>query len=302
MTSGDVSFGVPRGIDMDEVVYARHGRAPLLARVFRPRGPGPFPAVVQVHGGVWCELDRQKDSAHNITMAQSGVVVAAIDFRMPPEAAYPASLADINYAVRWLKAHAADFGSRPELVGLMGTSSGGHQAMLAAMRPRDPRYAALPLPPESPGSPGVDAAVPYVALCYPAIDPLARYRHALTMEKEGGDWGRKYAQRILPRHHRYWGNEEAMAEGNPLMALERGEALELPPVVCVQSTGDNAHPRPALERFAELYRRAGGDIDVHFFEHGESDFLPIDPPSEASVAATRKLVEFIRRHAAVAGR
>jgi acetyl esterase len=252
---------------------------------------------VQVHGGVWCELDRQKDSAHNITMAQAGVVVAAIDFRMPPEAGYPASIADINYAVRWLKAHAAEFASRSELVGLMGTSSGGHQAMLAAMRPRDPRYAAVPLPK---GSPDFDAAVPYAVLCYPAIDPLARYRHALRMEKEGGDWGRKFAQRILPRHHRYWGDEAAMAEGNPLLALERGEAVDLPPVICVQSTGDNAHPRPALERFAELYRQAGGDIAVHFFEHIESDFMPIDPSSQASVGATRKLVEFIHRHASAA--
>ena len=72
-------------------------------------------------------------------------VVAALDFRMPPVAGYPASLADINYATRWLKSRAGEYKARADRIGMIGISSGGHQAMLAAMRPRDKRYAAIPL-------------------------------------------------------------------------------------------------------------------------------------------------------------
>src|SRR5438132_539940 len=94
-------------IRIEDVEYVRHGDKPLLARLFKPRGSGPFPLVVELHGGAWCRGDRLNDTAINEPLAKSGVVVAALDFRMPPEAPYPASLADTNYAIRWPKTRAA---------------------------------------------------------------------------------------------------------------------------------------------------------------------------------------------------
>ena len=91
-----------------------------------------------------------------MALAKSGIVVLAIDFRMPPPHRYPASIADIHYATRWLKAHAGEFGSRRDLVGGLGTSSGAHQLLLSFLKPNDPRYAALPLP----EAPGEDASLP----------------------------------------------------------------------------------------------------------------------------------------------
>ncbi|MGH7966353.1 MAG: alpha/beta hydrolase, partial [Candidatus Binatia bacterium] len=85
-------------IDIEDVEYLRHGDTLLLARLFKPRGQGPFPLIVELHGGAWCMGDRLMDVGINEPLAKSGVVVVAIDFRMPPVAPYPASLADINYA------------------------------------------------------------------------------------------------------------------------------------------------------------------------------------------------------------
>ena len=130
-------------IDVEDVEYLRHGDKPLLARIFRPRGNGPFPLIVDLHGGAWCVSNRESDTIINEALAKSGVVVAALDFRMPPDASYPGSMADINYAIRWLKTRATSLGSRPDLVGVLGVSSGAHQAMLGAMRPADARYAAI---------------------------------------------------------------------------------------------------------------------------------------------------------------
>ena len=140
--------------DVDDVEYLRHGDKPLLARVFRPRGAGPFPALVECHGGAWCLSDRTTERLRHEAMASQGIVSIALDFRSGNEDPYPASVQDINYAVRWAKHRADELKTRPDLVGLSGQSSGGHLAMLVAMRPHDPRYAAIPLA----GAPAHDAA------------------------------------------------------------------------------------------------------------------------------------------------
>src|SRR5712671_4198311 len=139
-------------IRVEDVEYQRQGGQALLARLYRPAGTGPFPAVVQVHGGAWVNKDRTDNDFIARAFAESGILVASLDFRMPPDAPYPASLADINLGVRWLKARARTYGSRPDWVGLFGTSSGGHQVLLAAMRPDDPR-------PRREGAPAAGAGV-----------------------------------------------------------------------------------------------------------------------------------------------
>ena len=276
-------------ISVEDVEYIRHGDKPLLARLFKPHGQGPFPLIVELHGGAWCLGDRLMDVAINKPLAQSGVVVAALDFRMPPEASYPASLVDINYAIRWLKTQAPALGSRPDLVGILGSSSGGHQAMLLGMRPRDPRYAALPLPA---GAPAVDASVRCVVPCWPVIDPLARYHYAQKL-KAGGKPYPELADLVLPLHDKYWKTEEAMAEGNPVLALERGERVELPPVLYIQGTNDKAHPRVDLDRFVAQYRKAGGQVQLELFEGEAEGFVIRNPASLASARAVEKIIEFV---------
>ena len=115
-------------IDVEDVEYVRHGAKPLLARVYKPRGAGPFPVIIDLHGGAWTKKDRMSDVSTCEPLAKSGITVVALDFRMPPEAKYPASIADVNYAVRWCKANAKDLKSRPDMIGILGVSSGGHQA------------------------------------------------------------------------------------------------------------------------------------------------------------------------------
>jgi acetyl esterase len=278
-------------IDVEDVEYLRHGDQPLLARLFKPRGQGPFPLIVELHGGAWNLGDRLMDAAINEPLAQSGVVVAALDFRMPPVASYPASLADINYAIRWLKTRAPAWGSRPDWVGVLGSSSGAHQAMLAGMRPHDPRYAALPL---AAGAPAVDARLRCVVLCWPVIDPLARYRYAKQL-KAGGKPYPELVDLVLPLHDKYWQTEAAMAEGNPVLALERGERVDLPPVLYLQGTNDIAHPRVDLDRFVAQYRKAGGQVELELFEGEAEGFIIRHPSSPAAGRALEKITEFVHQ-------
>jgi acetyl esterase/lipase len=276
--------------DVEDVEYLRHGDTPLLARLFRPQGAGPFPALVELHGGAWCLGDRLQDTSINEQLARNGILVAALDFRVPPAASYPGSAVDINYGIRWLKTQAAKLSSSADMVCTFGISSGGHMAMLLGMRPQDPRYSAIPV-----AGTAVDAKVRGVIMGAPVIDPLGRYRYARQLKESGKPYP-EFVDLVLPLHDKYWKTEEAMAEGNPVLALERGERVELPPVLYIQDSRDIVHPRPQLERFVELYRKAGGQVDLQLSEGAADAFEHRDPSSPTALRTVETMVAFIREH------
>jgi acetyl esterase/lipase len=278
-------------IDIEDIEYIRHGDKPLLARVYKPRGTGPFPLIIDLHGGAWCKKDRTSDAGTDEPLAKSGVVVVALDFRMPPDGSYPAPLADINYAIRWCKSRASVWGASANRVGILGVSSGGHQAMLAAMRPADARYTVLQMP----GNEAVDATVRCAVMCWPVIDPLGRYQYAKSLQSGTDVKLKKAADEWVVCHDKYWAGEAAMAEGNPTLALERGEKVAMPPVLYLQGTADVAHPIPNRERFIAAYRKAGGRVELHLFDGVGEAFITNDPDSLAARDAIDKIIEFVHR-------
>jgi acetyl esterase len=279
----DVAITVTHEIETRDLEYRRAEDGPLLARLYQPKGTGPFPALIEVHGGAWAGGDRLNNAPLDEALAKSGIVVLAIDFRMPPQHRYPASIADIHYATRWLKAHAIEFSSRADLVGGLGTSSGAHQLLLSALKPSDPRYAELPLA----GAPGIDAGLPYLVLCWPISDPLARYR----MVKEKG------RTPLIQSHDAYWASEAEMAEGNPLRIVEAGEAASLPPAILLQGTGDDNVTPDMADRFTTAWRAKGGAIELHKFESQPHTFVMRDPTSDASLRACELARDFVLRQA-----
>ncbi|MCW5770061.1 MAG: alpha/beta hydrolase [Rhodospirillaceae bacterium] len=293
--------GAEREMDftVEDVEYLRHGDKPLLARLFRPKGKGPFPAVVELHGGAWSQFDRTRGKSVHEALAKSGFVVASLDFRQGAEGAYPLSVADIHYGLRWLKANAQTFDIAPDRVGISGNSSGGHLAMLVAMRPEDPGYAAIPLPA---GAPQVDAAVRCIVMLWPVINPLGRYRHVLRLKAQGN--APEWVERVIDAHHAYWKTEEAMSIGSPMLALERGEKLAMPPALWIQSTQDDVHnyrdedsdfPGGEAERFAANYRKAGGAIELEYFD-APPLFTTVHPTLPESIASLQTIVAFFRKH------
>ena len=284
--------------DMQDVEYLRHGDKPRLARVFKPRGEGPFPCLVDLHGGAWCVNDRTGERVRHEFLAGHGCTVVALDFRNGRDGAYPGSVADINYGVRWAKLHAKELKTRPDLVGISGQSSGGHLAMLVAMRPHDPRYNSIPLPA---GWPAQDATVKCVVLSWPVINPLGRYRYAKRNAASANPPA--WPPGIVERHDQYWGSEANMAEGNPMLALERGEKLTLPPAVWFQGKGDILHDYTDEDagatvseapRFVANYRKAGGDIALHYFD---SDRKPGHSPDLTKIGDTfAQMLAFVGTH------
>jgi acetyl esterase len=268
-------------IRTEDLEYHRPaGFAPLLARYYRPDGPGPFPAVLEVHGGAWTSGDRLNNVAIGQCLAAHGIVVLSIDFRMPPAVRYPETVADVNFGIRFLKANAERFATRTDLVGGLGTSSGGHLLLLNALRPRDSRYAAFPLP-------GVDASLAFAVVCWPVADPLARY-HAVRERAN---------ERLVEAHHQFWPSEEAMGEGNPQLILERGEAVERPPALIMQGTADDNLTPDMAANFAAAYTKAGGSISFHRFAGQPHAFIARDPAAPDAVRALSLIADFIHHQA-----
>ncbi len=262
----------------EDLEYGRIDGTPLIARLYRPRGAAGFASAVNVHGGAWVANDRLQMDVINEAVAASGTAVLALDFRMPPVAAYPASISDINLGIRWLKANIEKFGGSTRRIGGIAGSSGGHQLWLNVMRPHDPRYSAHRLAGD------VDASLDFVVVCWPISDPVARYRMARETVNE----------RLVKNHDAYFLTEAAMAEANPQTILERGEAKNLPPALIIQGTADNNVTPDMPDRFVAAYTRAGGKITLRKFEGQPHTFIVLNPTSAASVEAIGLIVDFVR--------
>jgi acetyl esterase len=278
-------------VTTEDIEIYRHGDRPMIVRLIRPDGAGPFPAILDMHGGCWNNGGPGECSVRGEVFARAGMASVALDFRQAADI-YPSSLEDINYALRWLKAHAGELRLDAGRIGILGQSSGGHLAMLAAMRPNEPRYAALPLDTEAPNT---DASVRCVGMMWPVINPLSRYRRVVGLRAAGDPPA--WVADLPERHDTYWVTEDNMEEANPMLALERGEAVEILPAIWFQGTPDPVHDyRDAEssldlnepERFAENYRKAGGTIEFTHVEQG----------SRSDPALLGPLVRFFRQHLA----
>ena len=231
----------------------------LMARVYQPQGPGPFPTVLDLHGGAWRRKDRLAEEPMDRAIASSGVLVVAIDLRLSEEAPYPASVQDANYGVRWLKSKAAEWNGDPSTIGVYGSSSGGHVAQLLALRPRDPRYSAIALP----SAPNLDASIAYMASRSPISDPYARFQQAERMKREG----------MIENSRIYFNPWDTIYEGNPQLILERKEPVTLTPMLIMQGALDDNVLPAVQEKFAATYKAAGGVCELTVFENSEHEWV-----------------------------
>jgi len=267
-------------VDVRDIEYQSLAGKPWLARIYQPKGSGPFSTIVDVHGGAWHNGDRTNNAGIDEALAARGILVAALDFRQPPEAGYPASVCDINLAVRWLKTHAAEFNGTTA-VGAFGNSSGGHLVVLSALRPRHPSYSALPLP----NHPEINARLAYVISAWPVIDPLYRFRYAKEINN----------QEHVKAHIEYWRTEEAMAEGSPQTIIEQDEQVDLPPILMLLKANDRNHPLEMQERFIASYRKRGGAIEVQTFDGLPEHRMVPSPSQPDTMRAIDTITAFIRR-------
>lgn len=119
------------------IAYGTGGGEKLLLNLARPvEGQGPFPAVVFIHGGAWQGGNKDLHSPQIKELAARGYVALSIGYRLAPKHPHPAQIEDCKCAVRWLRAHAADYRVDPERIGAVGLSAGAHLAMILGVMDR----------------------------------------------------------------------------------------------------------------------------------------------------------------------
>ena len=251
----------------------------LMARIYQPKGPGPFPTVLDLHGGAWNRKDRFAEEPMDRALAASGLLVVAVDLTIAPEAPYPACILDANWSVRWLKANAGKWNGDGSKIGVYGSSSGGHVAELLALRPHDPRYGAIPLA----NAPNVDASVAWVAMRSPVSNTFARYQNAERRKNEG----------MIKNNKVFFSPWETIHESNPQEILERKEKVTLPPLLIMQGALDDNVLPEMQQKFAETYRASGGSCDYRLFENSVHEWVAEPGPQTDKARDVAK--EFIAR-------
>jgi acetyl esterase len=252
-------------ITVREVEFRRTaaGRT-LMARIYQPQGAGPYPTLLDLHGGAWNAKDRHAEEPMDRALASSGVLMVAIDMTLAPEAPYPACVQDANYGVRWLKMNAPSWNGDPSKVGIYGSSSGGHVAELLAMRPRDARYNAIPLA----SAPHLDATVAYVAMRSPISNPYARFQNAEKLKRDS----------MVKNHTTFFKPWDTIHESNPQEILERHESVTLVPLLIMQGALDDNVLPAVQERFAATYKAVGGECQYELFEGCEHEWVATPGP------------------------
>lgn len=252
-------------ITVTDVEFRRNasGRM-LMARVYRPAGPGPFATVLDLHGGAWNGKDRHAEEPMDRSLAQSGLLVVAVDMTLAKEAPYPAAVQDANYAVRWLKWKAPSWNGDTSKLGIYGSSSGGHVAELLAMRPTDPRYNAIRLP----EAPTLDARIAWAAMRSPISDTVGRFENAK----------RRGAAGMVTNNTTFFNPPETIHESNPQEILDRHERVNVVPMLIMGgSLDDNVLPE-FQKTFAASYKAAGGDIQFELFEGAVHEWVAEEGP------------------------
>lgn len=253
-----------------DVVYSEPGGEKLRMDIYRPEGEGPHPAVLLVHGGGWLGGSKAGHQGTGEWLARNGYVACSIDYRLAPQYPYPAALDDCQRAVRWVRAHAREYGINPKRVGALGDSAGGHLVALIGVRDtRDnsdrelARFSSRP-----------DAVVPY----YGAFE-LVRM------------WKIEMAHKPLTA----WlggppeGYEKVYRAASPTEGITR----KAPPFLILHGNKDTVNPEEQSHLLHEALRRHGVESTLVIIEGGGHGWAPDSPQGKQTEAV---VLPFLAKH------
>ena len=228
-----------------------------------PESRGPVPVVVFLHGGGWRLGSRhtagpmyRSSPTPFERMAQAGIAVAGVDYRLSGEATFPAQLHDAKAAVRWLRARAAELGIDPDRIAAWGESAGGHLAELLGLVDD----AALE------GDVGVDGHSSRVVAVVAWYAPSDIAAVATDTGNDPADPSTREAQLLgapavdVP---------ELAAQASPITHVSPGS----PPFLLLHGRDDRFIPCAQSERLAAALEAAGADVELHLLDGADNMWL-----------------------------
>jgi alpha-L-fucosidase 2 len=227
------------------VEYSNVGGESLKLDACVPDGPGPFPAVILVHGGGWNSGDKEGGSHRSLIAPMEDPLLAggfawfSINYRLAPKHSFPAPIDDVEASIRWLKAHAAEYRVDPRRIALAGESAGGHLVALAGVSD-DPSLR-------------VAAVVDF----YGPIDLLAKVRAAAGKLEPGlaGLFGGATLDEVIAAR---------LQAASPINFVRPG----LPPFLLLHGTADKSVPFENSVNLQAKLRAVGNTCDLIVIPNG----------------------------------
>lgn len=230
-------------------IYAEVEGERLRLDIYRPKEmpPGPRPAVIQIHGGGWLAGSRYEQGIPLLNhMASLGWVGFNIDYRLSPEATWPAQIVDVKRAIAWVRENAEELGVDPDRIAITGGSAGGHLTALAALTENDPAF--------QPGFEDSDtwvmAAVPFYGI-YDMTNANNHYYPELR------DWA---FEKVLFKQP-FAENRELYRSASPIERVHPGA----PPFLVIHGERDTLVPVGDARDFVAVLREVSGN-DVRYVE------------------------------------
>ena len=268
------SCGTPKVGAKRDISFGTAGGEQLLLDVFypQPKAAAPRPALIWVHGGGWTEGSKAAFADGARALAQLGYVCFSINYRLAAKGhnVWPAQLDDVQRAVRWVRAHAEDYGIDPQRIGALGHSAGGHLvACLGTRETRDNSDALLA---------SYSSRVTCVVDMSGPVDLINR-ENALGDEVVRNLLGGTPAER-----------PEAARDASPLFHVDANSA---PFLILHGQLDELVHPHQA-ERLAAALRAAGIEAKLVIFK----DEGHVLTKKENSDRLIRETLEFLKKHLA----
>ena len=242
----------------ETIAYGRAAGAVHEAELYAPRlGDADLGrAIVMVHGGAWSSGDRHAPAVLCQHFAAAGFTVLSLDFRDGRQGKHPCALQDVVAGIRYVRANAAALAVAAAEIGLVGCSSGGHLALLAALQPDAPTHrGTLVAVADDWQDVDVSAQVGAVAALWPVSDPRVRFEYALRVGRE----------ELVAAHRRYFRDEAHMVQASAQRVLREGEAEQVPPLLLVQPGADANVPQAMTLDLVREYQAAGGALHYLFY-------------------------------------
>ncbi len=243
---------------LNGINYGTGGGKPLLLDLARPKAPAqsPRPAVVFIHGGGWASADRSNGAPIIQLLAEHGFVAVSIDYRLSGVAGYPAQIEDSKCAVRFIRAHAKEFGIDPDRIGVAGGSAGGHLAALVGLTPDEKSLEG------SGGWEGTSSRVSAVADLYGVSD-----LPSLVADRHLTDGVTKLMRGSITD------KPDLYRQASPLTWVKPGA----PPFYLAHGDKDATVPFSQSQRLADALRAANVEVSLRVmtgFGHGSIGTLP----------------------------
>lgn len=264
----------------DGIVLGRAGNRALLGKLYYPEPTGQaLPAILWIHGGAWLRNDRHSESDWCVALAANGYVCLTLDYRLSPEAIFPAAIHDCKCAIRYLRANAAELGIDPQRIGAWGTSAGAHLAALLGTS------AGVPELEGEGGWAGTSSAVQAVCDWYGPSDfmHMGDYPDQIDLDHNAPDSPESLLIGAPILEH-----PDLVAKANPITYI----SPQTPPIFIAHGKRDRIVPYNQSERLYAALVAWGLQTVFHTLEeagHGGANFEP-DGPLFA------RCVEFFKQH------